>query len=161
MSNEKEVSEEDKVTQTNEVIQEEQGSAIIDEKVSEPEVVEHDHEEEISESVDYSNFSKPQLLSALKELLETGKYLKIDSQVNEIKSHFEEIFHKEKESALEEFTNNGGSADDFEYRPSEEDRSFFAAINEFREKKSEFLKEQEKNKEQGRGKGDVFHFKRI
>ncbi|MCL6258079.1 DUF349 domain-containing protein [Aquiflexum sp. TKW24L] len=147
MSNEKEVSEEDKVTQTNEAIQEVQGSVIESEKVSEPEVVEHDHEEEISESVDYSNFSKKELLASLKQLLETGKYLKIDSQVIEIKSHFDEIFHKEKGAALEDFTKNGGSADDFEYRPSEEDRSLFAAFNEFREKKSEFLKEQEKNKE--------------
>ncbi|MCH6200585.1 DUF349 domain-containing protein [Aquiflexum sp. LQ15W] len=147
MSNEKEVSEEDKVTQTNEVIQGEQGIVVIDGKESEPESAEHDPEEEISESVDYSNFTKSQLLSALKQLLETGKYLKIDSQVNEIKSHFEEIFHKEKESALEEFTNNGGTADDFEYRASEDDRSLFATFNEFREKKIEFLKEQEKNKE--------------
>jgi hypothetical protein len=147
MSNEKEVSEEDKVTQTNEVIQEVQGSIIIDDKVSDTETTDHDSEEEISESIDYSNFSKSQLLTALKQLLETGRYLKIDSQVAEIKSHFEEIFHKEKDSALEEFTTNGGSPDDFEYRPSEEDRSLFAGLNEFREKKSEFLKEQEKNKE--------------
>lgn len=147
MSNEKEVSEEDKVTQTNEVIQEVEGNKITSEKVSEPEVVEHEPEEETAESIDYSNFSKNQLLSTLKQLLESGKYLKIDSQVNEIKSHFDEIFHKEKEAGFEEFTKNGGSSDDFEYRPSEEDRLLFAAFNEFREKKSEFLKEQEKNKE--------------
>ena len=171
MSNEKEVSEEDKVTHTNEEIQEVQGNSIESEKVlepdvvdqiepevvdqaeleavdqTEPEVVEHEHEEEIAESVDYSDFSKNQLLSALKQLLETEKYLKIDGTVNEIKTHFDEIFQKEKESALEEFTNNGGTSDDFEYRPSEEDRLFFAAFNDFREKKSEFLKEQEKNKE--------------
>jgi hypothetical protein len=147
MSNEKEVSEEDKVTQTNEEIQEVTGSVIENEKVTEPEVVEHDHEEEIAESVDYSNFSKKQLLTALRQLLETGKYLKIDSQVTEIKVHFDEIFNKEKESALEEFTKNGGLADDFEYRSTEEDKLLFAALNEFREKKSEYLKEQEKNKE--------------
>ena len=147
MSYEKEVSEEDKVTQTNEVIQEVEGSEITNEKMPEPEAVEHEHEEEVAESVDYSNFSKNQLLTSLKQLLESGKYLKVDGQVNEIKSHFDEIFHKEKESALEEFTKNGGSTDDFEYRPSEEDRSLFAAFNEFRERKTEFLKEQEKNKE--------------
>lgn len=147
MSNEKEVSEEDKVTQTNEVIQEVEGSEITNEKMPEPEAVEHEHEEEVAESVDYSNFSKNQLLTSLKQLLESGKYLKVDGQVNEIKSHFDEIFHKEKEAALEEFTKNGGSTDDFEYRPSEKDRSLFAAFNEFRERKTEFLKEQEKNKE--------------
>ena len=82
MSNEKEVSEEDKVTHTNEEIQEVQGNSIESEKVlepdvvdqiepelvdqaeleavdqAEPEVVEHEHEEEIAESVDYSDFSK-------------------------------------------------------------------------------------------------------
>jgi hypothetical protein len=147
MSNEKEVSEEDKVTQANEEIHEAEGSNITNEEVQEPEVVEHEHEEEVAEAIDYSNLSKNQLLSTLKQLLDSGKYLKIDSQVNEIKSHFDEIFHKEKDAALEEFIQNGGSSDDFEYRPSEEDRSLFAALNEFREKKSEFLREQEKNKE--------------
>jgi hypothetical protein len=147
MSNEKEVSEEDKVTPANGEIQDAQGSEIEKENISEPEVVDHDHEEEVAESVDYSNFSKKQLLAATKQLLESGKFLKIEHQVSEIKSHFEEIFHKEKDAALEEFTNNGGTADDFEYRSSEEDKLLFAAFNEFREKKSEFLKEQEKNKE--------------
>lgn len=147
MSNEKEVSEEDKVTQANIEIHEAEGSNITNGKLQEPEVVEHEHEEEVAETADYSNFSKNQLLTTLKQLLNSGKYLKIDSQVNEIKSHFEEIFHKEKDAALEEFIQNGGSSDDFEYRPSEEDRSLFAALNEFREKKSEFLREQERSKE--------------
>lgn len=147
MSNEKEVSEEDKVTPANGEIQDAQGSEIEKENISEPEVVDHDHEEEAAESVDYSNFSKKQLLAAVKQLLESGKFLKIENQVSEIKSHFEEIFQKEKEAALEEFIKNGGSEDDFEYRSSEEDKLLFAAFNEFREKKSEFLKEQEKHKE--------------
>lgn len=104
-------------------------------------------EEEENEEVDYSNYSKKELIAALKELAATGKYLKIEHAVNEIKTHFDEIFGKEKEGAHQEFLNNGGSADDFHYRTSDEDKIFFALYNDFREKKSQFIKEQERQKE--------------
>ncbi|RZS97738.1 uncharacterized protein DUF349 [Cecembia calidifontis] len=107
----------------------------------------HHVEEEEHEEVDYSNFSKKELIAALKELTATGKYLKIESAINDIKAHFDEIFNKEKEEALQEFLNNGGSSDDFHYRTSDEDKVFFALYNDFREKKSQFLKEQERQKE--------------
>lgn len=102
---------------------------------------------EIEEHIDYSNFSKKQLLSALKEILSTGDFLRNDSQINEIKNHFDEIFNQEKEEALNDFVKNGGNPDDFEYRTSEEDKAIFVALNEFRERKSDFYKEQEKKKE--------------
>lgn len=104
-------------------------------------------EEEEHEEVDYSNYSKKELIAALKELTATGKYLKIEHAVNDIKAHFDEIFGKEKGEAHQEFLNNGGSADDFHYRTSDEDKVFFALYNDFREKKSQFIKEQEKQKE--------------
>ncbi len=104
-----------------------------------------DHE--IEEHVDYSNFSKKQLLSALKEISSSGDFLKNDGLINEIKNHFDEIFNQEKEDALNDFVKNGGNADDFEYRLSDEDKAIFIVLNELRDRKSDFFKEQEKKKE--------------
>ena len=104
-------------------------------------------EHDIENHVDYSNFSKKQLLSSLKEILSTGDFLKNDSQINEIKNHFDEIFHQEKDDALNDFVKVGGNADDFEYRPSDEDKAIFFALNELRDRKSDFFREQEKKKE--------------
>ncbi|EOZ98979.1 hypothetical protein A33Q_0834 [Indibacter alkaliphilus LW1] len=106
----------------------------------------NDEEEEI-EAVDYSHFNKKELLNALKELVATEKYSKIDSVVSEIKNHFDDIYNKEKDIALKDFLEKGGTTDDFQYRAEDEDRLFFAAYNDFREKKSNFLRDQERQKE--------------
>jgi hypothetical protein len=111
---------------------------------------EEDGEEgEIEEDthVDYSNYTKSQLLSSFKGLLLTESFLKNETSLAEIKSQFEDIFNQEKEDALKDFVNNGGNPDDFEYRPTDEDKAMFVVLNEFREKKSLFFKEQERQKE--------------
>ncbi|WP_373493324.1 DUF349 domain-containing protein [Aquiflexum sp.] len=110
---------------------------------------EHEEHSEIEEDshTDYSNYSKKQLLSSYKEILSSDSFLKNDTQLSEIKSHFEEIFNQEKEEALNAFVTNGGNADDFEYRPTDEDKAMFVVFNEFRERKSVFFKEQERQKE--------------
>jgi len=158
MDKDKEMSEEDKVTQAQieQLAEGKEESEITDQKATEiekePEAQE-DHTDtqeghhEDHEVIDYSNFSKPELIAALKELNATGNYLKIESAVSDIKSHFDEIFSKEKEEALQDFIKNGGSQDDFQYRTSDEDKIFFALYNDYREKKSHFLKEQERQKE--------------
>jgi hypothetical protein len=158
MDKDKEMSEEDKVTQAQieQLAEGKEESEITDQKATEienePEAQE-DHTDtqeghtEEHESVDYSDFSKPELIAALKELNATGNYLKIESAVSDIKSHFDEIFSKEKEEALQDFIKNGGGQDDFQYRTSDEDKTFFALYNDYREKKSHFLKEQERQKE--------------
>lgn len=146
MDKDKEMSEEDKVTQDqqeNQVegkVEQEKSNQVSEEEDASPE--EEDHEE-----VDYSNFTKPELIHALKELINQGNLNKIESSVADIKSHFDEIFNKEKHEALQDFVNSGGNADDFQYRTTDEDKIFFATYNEYREKKSHFLREQERQKE--------------
>ncbi|WP_228780207.1 DUF349 domain-containing protein [Aquiflexum lacus] len=110
---------------------------------------ENEEQGEIEEDthVDYSNYTKKQLLSSFKELLLNDKFFKNDTSLAEIKSQFEEIFNHEKEEALNDFVTNGGNADDFEYRPTDEDKAMFVVFNEFRERKSLFFKEQERQKE--------------
>lgn len=160
MDKDKEMSEEDKVTQAQfedaAEGNDESGinDPVVEKKTNETEEA-HDevndtnegHQEEEHEEIDYSNFSKPELIAALKELNASGNYLKIEPAVSEIKVHFDEIFNKEKEEALQEFLKSGGNKDDFEYRTTDQDKIFFALYNDYREKKSGYLKEQERQKE--------------
>ncbi|EON77933.1 hypothetical protein ADIS_1472 [Lunatimonas lonarensis] len=148
MENDKEMSQEDnKVTQqVNEQV--EAGSKVGAHEVnaeSEEEQVEENHEEE---AIDYSGYSKLKLLQALKDILNENEYIKKDALVNDIKSHFDEIYHKEKDSALEQFLSNGGEADDFAYRDADEDKLFFVAYHEFKSRRSKQIKENERVKEQ-------------
>lgn len=103
--------------------------------------------EEESEEVDYSHFSKKELIAALKQLMEIDNLLSIDKKANEIKSSFDEIFSIEKHKAMEFFVAEGGVEDDFSYKPLEEDKLFFATYNLYREKRAQFIKAFEKQKE--------------
>lgn len=156
MENDKEISEEKKVTQQpventemgnqheaeNKVKEEETPSAQEEDEHQE----EEHHEEE--NHVDYGNFNKKQLLAALKELMEKGNYIKHDHVANDIKTHYEEDhFNKEKEEALKSFVKEGGAEDDFFYRQSEDDKLFFAIYGEFKSRKSDQIKELEQAKE--------------
>ncbi|WP_460543247.1 DUF349 domain-containing protein, partial [Echinicola sediminis] len=106
------------------------------------------HHEEEHHDVDYGNFSKKQLIAALKEQIEKGNFIKSDSIVNDIKSHFEEDhYNKEKDVALKSFIEEGGSTDDFQYRQSEDDKIFFALFGDFKNRRSEQIKNLEKEKE--------------
>lgn len=147
MENDKEMSEED-----NKATQEVNDNPELgkEQAVEEPSLEtdddqnEESHEEEV---VDFSGYSKHKLLHAIKEILKGENYIKHDPPVNDIKSHFDEIYQKEKESALEQFLADGGAKDDFEYRDAEEDKEFFVAYHEFKSRRSKQIKENEKAKE--------------
>jgi hypothetical protein len=147
MNNEKEMSEEDKVTPE---MDENTTAGNLAEGPQTEEAhhleIEHTSEEDVHD-VDYSNYSKGQIIQALKGQLESGNLLKVDHIVNELKSHFDDIFNKEKNEALEQFKSNGGEEDDFQYRAGDQDREFFAAYNGFKSRKAEYIKELEKQKE--------------
>ncbi len=146
------MSEEDKVTPA---LEEQSTAGISTESAqgsSAAHIEEHHLEDEHATDedethVDYSDYSKSQLLKALKEVISTGNILKIDSTVNEIKSHYDEIFNKEKSAALDQYKASGGVEDDFQYRAEDEDREFFAAYHDFKTKKTEIIKDLEKQKE--------------
>lgn len=170
MDNEKEMPEEGKVTSaestaqgkeenTQEINQvteevaaetspekEEDVVAASNESVDEKE--ESTEEEETEEvQVDYSNFSKKELINALKGLLDLDNILSTDKIAGEIKGCFDEIFAQEKQAALEEFVNAGGEADDFAYKSQEDDKLFFATYNLYREKRGQSIKALERQKE--------------
>ncbi|UCS92656.1 DUF349 domain-containing protein [Echinicola marina] len=149
MKNDKEMSEENKVTQES-VESTEMGNQQESEKAvhHEDDHHEEDHHEEEHHDVDYGNYSKKQLVGALKEIIEKGNFIKADHIVNDIKSHFEEDhYKKEREEALKDFLNDGGVEDDFQYRQSEEDKIFFALFGDFKNRRTEQIKSLEKEKE--------------
>lgn len=145
MNTDKDMSEEDKVTQAIDENQA-QGIEVTDDATS-PSGEEIDANEGVEEAVDYANFSKSELIKAIKELAVSENPVKVDSQINEIKSHFDDFFKKEREEALQGFLSSGGDAADFEYKPSEEDKVFLVAYNQFKENKASYFKEMEKQKE--------------
>jgi hypothetical protein len=111
-----------------------------------PEVEESSAEEEQA-PIDLSGLSKVELLDLLKEKLSHGISTKLDKVVNELKAAFEELFVKEREEALQQFLGDGGSADDFSFRGTEEDKAFNALFNDFRHQLSSIRKEAERQKE--------------
>lgn len=147
MNTDKEMSDEDKVTQAAE-IQEAQGKE--DQNIESNQESEEEVEQEVSETeeeVDYSNLSKDELLSALKAVLSSSNFMKADHTVNEIKTHYDEFFIAEKNEALERFVAEGGVEDDFNFKKSDADQEFFALVHDFKVKKTEFFKDQEKQKD--------------
>ncbi|MCH7399240.1 DUF349 domain-containing protein [Belliella sp. DSM 107340] len=168
MSTDKEMSDEDKVTQATQN-QEAQGSEEISNEAIQESTVEvtEDTSNEVSqdskldvedeelnqdegepeEEIDYTSLSKEELLTALKNVLASANFAKSDSKINEIKSHFDEYFHKEKDEALQQFLADGGEEDDFQFKKSTLDSEFYVLIHDFKVKKSEFFKDQEKQKE--------------
>ena len=118
---------------------------------SEVDLAEHDeHVDEVIEDehrhVDYSNFSKAQFVELVKELARDNNTQKVESIVREIKPLYDEIRDKERSSALQRFTQNGGVAEDFEYKGDEHDSVFDANLKLIRDRRQQQLREQEEKK---------------
>ncbi len=105
------------------------------------------HEEEEEHQEDYSDFSKEQLLQAINTLAEKGNVLKIDKQLNELKTLFDEHVDKEKATALEKFIQDGGLEEDFAFKLDDISHSFYAQFTLLKDKRHQLIKEQEKQKE--------------
>ncbi|WP_163386111.1 DUF349 domain-containing protein [Cyclobacterium jeungdonense] len=104
-------------------------------------------EEEHEEEVHFNNFTKPQLLKALKDFAQEQDFIKRDGLVQEIKNHYEEYYSKEKEEALQQFIKEGGEEGGFDFRGSDADREFFATYQQFKDRKHQQLKDFERSKE--------------
>ncbi|HEY0653280.1 MAG TPA: DUF349 domain-containing protein [Chryseosolibacter sp.] len=118
---------------------------------SEIDLAEHDeHTEEILEEehkhVDYSNYTKAQFAELVKELSRESNTQKAESIVREIKPLYEEIREKERIAALQKFTQEGGVAEDFDYKGDEHDNVFDANVKLIRDRRQQQLREQEEKK---------------
>jgi hypothetical protein len=115
-----------------------------------------DHLDSHEEHPDYSTFSKKDFVDLLKSLTAENDFKKIDFILREVKPLYDEIRDKEKEEALKSFIESGGNADDFEYRHGELDSSFDATYRLLRDRKNQFNKSQEEQKNENfRKKTDI------
>jgi hypothetical protein len=96
--------------------------------------------------VDYSNYSKGQLVALVKELAKESDYKKVDRILKEIKPLYDEIHEKEKTVALETFIKNGGEAADFDYKGDDLDNNFDANFKLIRDRRAQFFRQQEEEK---------------
>jgi len=139
-----------------EEIEESSPEPIASESVTEVAEMQEDHspapeeehsEEHSDEHIDLSQLSKLQLVNLLKDKISHGNILRIDKLVHEIKAAFDELGNKDKEEALSKFKSDGGFEDDFEFRPSDEEREFNKHYFEYRNQLGSLKKEAERQKE--------------
>jgi Domain of Unknown Function (DUF349) len=95
---------------------------------------------------DYSTFTKKQLAELSKELAKESNALKAELTLREIRPLYDEIAEKEKAEAKKRFLAEGGLADDFEYRGDEFDMAFDANARLIRDKKHQFMRQQEEQR---------------
>jgi hypothetical protein len=116
---------------------------------SEADLAEHDDaivQEEAEIKPDYSLYTRKQLAELAKELAKDANPIKAEAIIREIKPFFEEQFDKNKALALEKFLSEGGKTEDFEFRGDEWDAIFDANAKLIRDKRFQFVKQQEEIK---------------
>lgn len=101
----------------------------------------HDEEEDIS------SLSKKALVALLQKNVQGNNPFKQDKVVHEIKAAFDEFTKNEKEEALAKFKAEGGTAEDFDFSPSDEEREFNTYYYEFKKQIGNLRKEAEQQKE--------------
>lgn len=104
-----------------------------------------DHHE-IEHHVDYSQYSKQQLSELIKDVTKESDFRKVDVVLREIKPIFDELREKERSEALQRFVDNGGTAEDFEFKGDEADMVFDANYKLARDRRNQHFRQQEEAK---------------
>jgi hypothetical protein len=110
------------------------------------EAIDETLEDDDHKHVDYSHYSKSQLVNLLKELSKESNFKKVDAILREIKPLYDEIREKERLAALEQFTAAGGETADFDFKGNELDNAFDANLKLIRDRRSQFFRQQEEQK---------------
>jgi Domain of Unknown Function (DUF349) len=121
------------------------GDVLVDTEATE--VLAEDAFEEEHKPIDYSTFAKKDFVQLAKDLLKESDFKRIDDILKEAKPLYDEIRSRERSEALARFTADGSKPDDFEYRPDEWDISFDATVRLLRDRKTQYFKglEDQKN----------------
>ena len=105
------------------------------------------HKEE-QKRLDYSNYSKKQMVQVLESLLKEDDYSQVNRILKEIKNPYELIVNSEQKKAFEKYKTDGGEKDGFEYRSDELDQRYQKAFGLLKERKNKYFNSLEKQKEQ-------------
>lgn len=109
---------------------------------------EEEEDEQEEHHLDYSNYTKPQMVQVLETLLKQEDYSQAGKILKEIKGPFDEIVEHEREEAYKKYLEEGGEKDGFEYRGDELDQRFLDAYNKLRERKTAYFNSLEIQKEE-------------
>src|SRR5688572_2472262 len=103
-----------------------------------------EHAEE--EHVDYSGYSKQQLVNVIKDLTRETNFKRIDFVLKDIKPLYDDFKDKERALALNRFLESGGTADDFDFKGDDADIVFDATFKLLRDRRAQYFREQEERK---------------
>ena len=116
---------------------------------SENDLIENPIDESLEEDrkpVDYSQFSKKEFVEVVKELTKENNFRHVDEVLKEIKPILDQIRQKERSEALARFTADGSKVEDFDYKHDEFDIAFDATVKLLRDRKTQYYKGIEENK---------------
>jgi hypothetical protein len=110
-----------------------------------------EHEEAVEEHaeeehVDYSGYSKQQLVNVIKDLTRETNFKRIDFVLKDIKPLYDDFKEKERALALNRFLESGGTADDFDFKGDDADIVFDATFKLLRDRRAQYFREQEERK---------------
>ena len=103
-------------------------------------------DEEDHKHVDYSNYTKSQLVALVKDLAKDSNFRKADNILKEIKPVYDEIHEKERLSALQKYTAEGGEPDGFDYKGDHLDTAFEVNLKLIRDRRAQYFRQQEDQK---------------
>lgn len=103
-------------------------------------------EEELIKAPDYTSFTKKDFVDLVKELARDEDVRKADATLRIIKPLYDELKERDKAEALAKFINLGGIAEDFEFKADAWDVAFEASTRLIRDKRTNYLKQQESEK---------------
>jgi hypothetical protein len=109
--------------------------------------VEEESAEDQEEDVDYSHFSKGELIHEIEKYAREDDVKKADRVANALKPHFDEIQDTERQEALQKFKETGGDEADFDYK-DEAGEQFYQAYRRIKERKSHYFQKQETDRNQ-------------
>ena len=93
--------------------------------------------------VDFATYTKDQLVDVVKKLGKDENPFRADKLLQKIAPVFNKIRSDEKQEALKKYIAEGGTEDDFQYRPDELDLRFDANYKLIKDKKAKKFKEKE------------------
>jgi len=127
--------------------EEEHLEKVSDEKSDSGEDQNSEDEEEEEHHLDYSNYTKKQMVQVLESLLKEDDFSQVGKILKEIKKPFDDIIAQERKEAYNKYIEDGGEKDGFEYRGEELDQRFNEAYNKLKSRKSEYFNNLENQKE--------------
>lgn len=117
----------------------------------------HDDDErhEDYEEEDFTKYTKEQLVDVIKQLGKDDKPIRADRILKRLAPLFSQIRDKEKAAAFEEFKANGGEVADFSFRPDELTLRFDANCRLIKDRRAQFIKKREREKQSNLGLAEV------